>query len=58
MRELSDSSIADQVDALQSYVRRGGSAAAWLTSRDYGPEDLAAIEAELRRRQTGWKRSA
>jgi hypothetical protein len=51
MRELSDSSIADQVDQLQGYVARGGSAVAWLLSKNFGAADTAAIEAELRRRR-------
>jgi hypothetical protein len=58
VRELSDETIGHQVDALQSYVARGGSAAVWLVTRDYAPADLAAIEAELQRRQATVPRSA
>lgn len=51
MRELSDHVIVHQADAFENYVARGGSAARWLLSKDYGPEDLAAFIAELRNRR-------
>jgi hypothetical protein len=50
MRELSDEAVADQVTALVDYESRGGSVERWLESKAFGRDDVAAILAELERR--------
>lgn len=52
-RELSDESVACQVDQLQDYLRRGGTVTRWLASKDFDPADCYAIRDELRRRTAG-----
>jgi hypothetical protein len=50
-RELDTAATAFQVDQLQDYIRRGGSAARWFQSKDLEPADCRAIRDELRRRE-------
>lgn len=42
-RELSDADLRDQVEALLSYVRRGGGASRWLDSKGFRGPDRAAL---------------
>lgn len=42
-RELSDRQRAEQAAALRDHVERGGDAHRWLDSKDFAPEDRAAI---------------
>lgn len=43
MRELSDESVAHQVEQLLEYVRRGGVISRWLDSKAFMAADRAAI---------------
>ena len=50
-RKARNERAARQAEALAAHVRRGGSAARWWASKDFGSRDQAAILAALRRLQ-------
>lgn len=58
-RELSDEAVGYQVDAFLAWSEKRGTGglttinalALWVASKDFAPADLAAIMAELRRRE-------